>query len=116
MNSESELLAALMALEPIVEEPIEDRIYYNDAGQITECSMRNHATAGKYLVVTQDEYENYFRYTVVNDQLKKIDIQHNYHVKLIKSNTGYAVVKNHAGVLIEPTETYTDIEYYDRIS
>jgi hypothetical protein len=34
-------------------------------------------------------------------------------VKLKKSNQGYAVVKNHAGILVENHEDYTDIEYYD---
>lgn len=115
MNSESEFFAAIQALQVPVEEPAEYRIYYNDTGQITQCSMRNHPADSDYIVVTQEEYENYFRYTVVDKKLKKIVHAHNFHVKLTMSNTGYAVVKNHAGILIEPTETYTDIEYYDRV-
>lgn len=113
MSSESELLAALLALQPIVEEPIEYRVYYNEAGQITQCSMQNHPEGNNYLVVTASEYNNYFRYTVEDGKLKRIDIEHNFHVKLKKSDSGYAVVKHHAGLLIEPAEPYEYVEYYD---
>lgn len=113
MSSESELLSALLALEPITEEPVEYRIYYNESGEITQCSMRDHATEGQYLVVTADEYDNYYHYTVINGKLKKIDRTHNFRVKLTKSRSGYPVAKNHAGVLIEPNDVYQNIEYYD---
>lgn len=113
MNSESEFLAALEQLMSIAEEPIEYRVYYNQDGKITQCSMRNHSTEGNYLIVTADEYENYFRYTVVNCKLKKIDIAYSFHLNLKKGDSQYRVVKNHAGLLLEPDETYTDTEYYD---
>lgn len=113
MNSESELLAALLSLTPVVEETIEYRVYYNDQGQITQCSMRNHPAEGDYLIVQPDEYDNYFRYTVVDGKLKKIDLAHSFHVKLIKTNSGHKVAKNHAGVIIEPEELYDNVEYYD---
>ena len=87
-------------------------MYYNKAGDIVSCSMRNHPESGRYLVVTPMEYENYFRYNVVDGVLKMIDRPHSYSVKLVKSDSGYTVVKNHAGVLLEPSETYNDIEYY----
>lgn len=115
-NSESELLAALLALQPIVEEPAEYRVYYNQAGDITSCSMRDHPSTGDYLVVTPAEYDNYFRYNVVNGVLKLIDRPHSFSVQLKKSNTGYQVVKNHAGLLLEPDETYVDTEYYDTVN
>jgi len=88
MSSESEFLAALLALQPIVEEPIEYRIYYNENGRITQCSLRGHPKDGNYLVVTAEEYNNYFRYTVVEGRLKRIDVEHNFHVKLTKADCG----------------------------
>lgn len=116
MSWESELIAALQSITPVVEEPAEYRIHYDSTGQITQCTMRNHPTDTQYIVVTQEEYENYYKYTVENGMLKKIVHQHNYNVKLTKSNTGYKVVKNHAGILLEPNETYVNIEYYDTIN
>lgn len=91
----------------------EYRLYYNDAGEITHCSMIEHAE-GTYVVVDRPTYDNYFRYRVVNGELKKIESDAQHRVKLHKANTGYAVVAGHAGLILEPGETYTEIEYYDR--
>lgn len=113
MNWESELLAAFALINTVEVEPIEYRIHYDSTGRITQCSMRNHPKDTEYIVVTREEYENYYKYTVENGALKKILHQHNYSVKLNKSNSGYRVVKNHAGILLTPTDEYNDIEYYD---
>ena len=110
---ESEFLSAVQAIAQCTEEPVEYRIYYNTAGEITHCSMRNHPSDGNYIVVNQKEYDEYYKYTVENGMLKEIDHVHNFHVKLIKSTSGYAVVKNHAGLVLEPSDTYKHIEYYD---
>lgn len=116
MSWETEFLTALTSLQATVEEPIEYRIHYNSAGDITLCTMQNHPADTMYIVVSQDEYNNYFHYTVVDSKLKKIDNQTGYSVKLKKSTTGYKVVKDHAGLLLEPGETYAETEYYDQIN
>ena len=115
MFTEEEFLKALSELTPIVAEPIEYRIYYDGQGDITSCSMQNHPACGQYLVVDQIIYENYFKYRVniVRSRLEKIDIIYGISVQLKKSDCGHAVVKNHAGLLLETDEQYTDIEYYD---
>jgi hypothetical protein len=113
MNSLSEFEKALAMLKPIVEEIKEYRLHYNELGIITMCTMQNHPQDTTYIVVSQDEYDNYFRYTIVDGKLKKIDNNPGYRVQLKKSTTGYATVKKHAGLIIEPTDTYQDIEYYD---
>jgi hypothetical protein len=113
MNSLSEFEKALAMLKPIVEEVKEYRLHYNELGIITMCTMINHPTDTQYVVVSRDEYDNYFRYTVADGRLKKIDNNPGYRVQLISSTTGYATVKKHAGLIIEPTDTYQDIEYYD---
>ena len=73
MNSNDEFLLALQSLQPVVEEPIEYRIHYNADGDITMCTVRDHPTDTQYIIVTQHEYDNYFRYTVVDNKLKLID-------------------------------------------
>jgi hypothetical protein len=114
MNSTNEFLKALTMLTPIPELVIEYRIYYNEQGTITMCAMTNHPLDENYIVVTKEEYDNYFRYTVADGKLKKIDTGIRYSVQLNKSNNGYLVVKNHAGLVLEPDETFSETEYYDR--
>jgi hypothetical protein len=113
MNSLSEFEKALAMLEPIVEEVKEYRLHYDELGIITMCTMQNHPADTQYVVVSQDEYDNYFRYTIADGQLKKIDNNPGYRVQLTSSITGYATVKKHAGLILEPTDTYDEIEYYD---
>lgn len=99
-------------IKPIPQIELEYRIYYDEFWNITSCSTHNHSD-GNYLVVTKDEYENYFRYQIVNGKLVKIDNDAKYRVQLTKSTQGFKVVQGHAGLLIED-EDYTDIEYYAR--
>ena len=113
MNSLSEFEKALAMLKPAVEEVKEYRLHYDELGQITMCSMINHPQDTTYIVVSRDEYDNYFRYTIVEGKLKKIDNNPGYRVQLTSSTNGYATVKKHAGLIIESTDTYQDIEYYD---
>jgi hypothetical protein len=113
MNSNDEFLAALAMLEPLPVPIIEYRIYYDELGTITMCAMLNHPLDENYIVVTKEEYDNYFRYTVVDNKLKLIDTNPGYRVQLKKSTAGYPVVKNHSGLIVEAGETYEDTEYYD---
>lgn len=101
-------------IKPIPNQDLEYRIYYNAEGNITSCSMQDHAL-GDYIVVSKDVYDHYFQYQVINGKLKKIDSDAKYRVKLQKSNKGVAVVAGHAGLVIED-EDYKDIEYYARIN
>ena len=113
VNSLDELIKAISVIDQPIVEPLEYRIHYDINGNITMCSMQQHPDSSRYLVVSQHEYENYFRYYVANDRLKKIDIPSGDHVQLVSSTKGYATVKKHAGIIIESTDTYQDIEYYD---
>lgn len=113
MNSADELAKAFAMILPIVEEVKEYRLHYNDLGEITMCSMQNHPQDTTYIVVNEAEYYNYFRYSIKDGKLKKIDNNPGYRVQLVSSTSGYATVKKHAGIIIESTNTYQDIEYYD---
>ena len=113
MNSNDTLAEALAMMQPIIEEIKEYRLHYNEEGAIALCTMSNHPVDTTYIVVSKDEYDNYFRYTIVDGKLKKIDNNPSYRVQLVSSSEGYAVVKKHAGLILEPTDTYQDIEYYD---
>ena len=94
-------------------EVLEYRLHYNELGEITICSMSNHPDSNQYLVVDKTTYDNYFCYKIVKGQVIKINSDAGYRTQLVKSSTGgYTVVKDHAGLLLEPNETYIDIEHY----
>ena len=112
MNSNDEFLKALQALPQPKSLFVEYRIYYDDDGNITSCAMIDHPDDTQYLVVTKKEYSEYYRYKIVNNKLKLIDNDPGYRVQLTSSTQGYCVVKNHAGIILESGEEYTDIEYY----
>ena len=115
MNWDEEFAAAMASFEFNNPETLEYRIHYNNHGDITMCSMQQHPDNTQYLVVDFATYENYFKYrvNVARKRLEKIDTNLGISVQLKKSDHGHAVVKNHAGLLLEDHETYTDIEYYD---
>ena len=115
MSWEEEFNAAMASFPQIVEDTIEYRIHYDDSGKIIMLSHQNHPDHNLYLIVTKDEYSDYQNYSVdiKNKKLKKLDYIQGIRVQLKKSDHGYAVVKHHAGLLIEPGEKYGNVEYYD---
>ena len=52
---------------------IEYRLHYNELGEITCCTMQQHPDSDSYIVVTKEEYDNYFQYRVVNGKLVRIE-------------------------------------------
>lgn len=101
-------------INPVTKLEIEYRFYYNDLGDIVECTQSNHPESEyPFIVVLKEQYDRYFEYRVVNGVLKKIDKDAGYRVQLIRSTRGYPTVANHAGLLIEPGEEYNNIEYYE---
>ena len=108
-----EFLKALELIEVKEPEPLEYRIHYDEDGNIYMCSMQQHPADTKYVVATREEYDHYYQYHVVQGKLKLVDNNTGIRVQLKKSDNGYKVVKNHAGILIEPDEAYADTEYYD---
>lgn len=111
-ESLNNLLLALQQIEVTLDPVPEYRFYYDDTGRIVSCSMLNHPESGQYLIVTKEEYDNYTKYEVKNNKLSLIKKTNKVLSALIKSNSGFKTVKGHAGLLIEDTEVYTDIEYY----
>jgi hypothetical protein len=107
-----EFLKALADITPMVDELIEYRLHYDSSGGIVMCTQQSHPENTQYLVVTADEYHEYFRYYIVDGKLKKIDTNPGYRVQLKSSDQGYCVVRNHAGILLE-NEDYRDVEYYE---
>jgi len=115
MSWEDEVNAILATFPQIVAEPLEYRFHYDEVGNIIMCSMQQHPENTQYLIVDRETYYKYYDYyvNVSKKRIEKIDRNTGISVKLKKSDHGYAVVKNHAGLIIEADEEYLDIEYYD---
>lgn len=62
-------------------EPIEYRLHYDQNGRITMCSMQNHPENTQYLVVSKQEYENYWMYKIDKGQLVVIQNNIGLHMK-----------------------------------
>lgn len=117
MDWNEEFLKALASFDNPIDEPLEYRLHYDDEGNIILCSMQQHPQDTKYLVVDKQTYDNYFRYRYnkTKKQLEKIDIYTHLNVKLKKSSQGHKVVKGHAGIVLEPDESYQKVEYYQDV-
>jgi len=114
MNWQEEFELAMKQFHLPEPESQEFRLHYDEDGRIVMCSMVNHPTSFGYIVVDRTTYDNYFKYrvNVSKKVLEIIDLNIGISVKLKKSNRGYRVIKNHAGLILEAEETYKDVEYY----
>lgn len=118
MFTEEEFLKALSGFDPIIPDPVEYRLHYNDLGDIIMCSYQNHPDNTQYLIVDQETYNDYVKYrvNVAQKKLEKVVFDLGISVKLKRSSRGYTVVRNHAGLILESDEEYKDIEHYEAIN
>jgi hypothetical protein len=113
--AELEFIKAFESIESV--EVIEEyRAYYDENGWVTTFCGSNHPAGDNWISIPKELYitHNHLHLRVVNDKLVK-DIPTNKHFfPLTKSNKGVKIVKNHAGLILEPGEAYVDTEYYDK--
>jgi hypothetical protein len=118
MNTDTDSSEALMqALREMVvtEDPaIEYRLHYDEDGNVIMCSMQSHPESDRYVVVDKKTYDMYFRYRIVDGKPMLIVHDNGVKASLVKSTRGFKVAKNHAALLVEPSETLDRIEYYDK--
>jgi hypothetical protein len=115
LSWEEEFNAVMASFGTIVPDLVEYRLHYDDTGCVTMCSQQNHPDSQQYLVVNREEYENYYQYVVdiEKKKLKKVVVNPGVSVQLKRSTKGYAVIRHHAGLLLEDGELHKDIEYYE---
>jgi len=114
MSTELDFFEEVRRLMVVTPDPvIEYRLHYNEHGDIVMCSMQEHPDSDNYIVTDKETYEMYFRYRVVKGKLELIKHDHGLMTSLVKSTKRFTVVRNHAALLLELTETYNDTEYYD---
>ena len=118
MSLDPELIEELKRLDALMNAPKpvpEYRFYYDETGHITMCAeISPYPEGDKYIVVEEAVYRDYFNYRVVNGKAQRI-IKQEGQIKssLVKSDSGFRVVKGKAGLLLEEHEQYQTVEYYD---
>ncbi len=112
-DSYKNLLLAIEQLTVTPDPVPEYRFYFDNSGRIINCSMLNHQEGDNYVIVTKEQYDNYTKYEIKNKKLVEIQDPNRILASLVKSDTGFRVVKNHAALLLETNETFDLIEYYD---
>jgi hypothetical protein len=113
MSSESELIKALSEMVVTEDPPIEYRLHYNEQGDVYMCSMQQHPDNDKFIVVTREQYDLYFRYRVDHGKLTLIEHDMGIKKPFKLSDRGFKTVKNHPALILLPDETYRETEYYD---
>ena len=113
---EIEFLKAMESFGSIIVKE-EYRVYHDDDGKVL------YVVAHKF----PDDNDNWL--TITREQYQTIECQwlwlekgqlverkptYNHYFSLTTSTKGVKIVKNHAGIVVEPGEEYTDVGYYDK--
>lgn len=109
-----EELNALINRPPLLREY---RLYYDEHGVVTMFAEQDHPSGDNYIVLedpAQFYNANSFLLRVRDGKLIKIDPVIKYKQGLYRSTAGQPVVKGLASIALQPGETYTEIEYYER--
>ena len=93
---------------------LEYRLYYDNKGRPTAMASHDYP-AGDYVVITREQYDNPNYNVRVTNGTIVVDTADHFHVQLKRSDTGVAVVRGHASIVLE-NDHYEEIEYYDRNS
>jgi hypothetical protein len=97
---------------------IEHRLYYNkDDGTITGYHEIDHPEDLDYIVLENPDL--YFKNNtnllrVKEGKLLVLDPKQPSKARLQKSSTGYKTVQGHAALLLEDSDDYKNIQYYDQ--
>ena len=109
-----ELLKAFQELiKPVPDIEVEYRAYHNDKGEIISvCSEpKDNPMTENSIVINAEVYEKSHKFLVIDKEIvAKFSEDLGIRPALIKSKTGFKVVKNNPALLVEKEE---NIEYYE---
>ena len=115
-QQELEFLKGLMSVEPIVVKE-EYRAYYDDADKILYTAANDFpGNEDKWISITKIEYQTLECQWlwIEKGQIVERKPTYNHYFSLTTSTKGVKIVKNHAGIVVEQGEEYTDVGYYDK--
>jgi hypothetical protein len=117
-TSEEEFIKAITSIEPIVVKE-EYRAYYDDVNKILYTAANNFPeNDDKWISITKTEYQTLECQWLWLENGKIVERKpvYNHYFSLTPSTKGVKIVKNHAGIVVEPGEEYPDVGYYDKIN
>lgn len=114
-KAEEEFLKAMREYIPPMVKPDEYRAYYDENGWIIFFAANQFPPEGNWINIDKDLYitHNWTNLKVIDNAIKKVEIDTSFRVQLIKSDHGFRTVQNHAGLILEEDEEYSDVDYYD---
>jgi hypothetical protein len=113
---ELEFLKGLMSVKPIMINE-EYRAYHDDTGKVLYTMANNFPeNDDKWIAITKTEYQTLECQWLwlENGKIVERKPNYNYYFSLRPSTKGVKIVKDHAGIVIEPGEEYPDVAYYDK--
>jgi hypothetical protein len=115
--AELELHKAMMSIPPLIPVVEEFRAYYDTQGRV----YAYHCTEfpkddDNWVHISKEQFKEYHwaNLRIIDGKLVKVDSTFKRHFPLTRSEKGVKVVKYHAGLIIDPAEEYSDVEYYDQ--
>lgn len=114
IHGEEEFLKAFTDI-PQITVVEEYRAYYDHDGWITGFGASGFPDGDNWIHIDRVLYstDNWANLKLVDGKIIKIEPVYTYNFQLTSSTKGVKVVKNHAGIVVEQQEEYTDIEFYD---
>lgn len=115
-SQELEFLKGFMSVETIVIKE-EYRAYYDDADKILYTAANNFPDDNnKWISITKTDYQKLECQWlwIENGKIVERKPNYNYYFSLHPSTKGVKIVKDHAGIVIESGEEYSDVAYYDK--
>ena len=115
-SSEEEFIKAINSFKPVVVKE-EYRAYYDDDNKITYLMANQFPDDNNnWVEISRSQYQTLECQWlwIEKGQIVELKPTYKHHFSLTTSTKGVKIVKNHAGIVVEPAEEYTDVGYYDK--
>ncbi len=113
---EIEFLKAMESFGSIIVKE-EYRVYHDDDGKVLYVVAHKFPDDNNnWIPITKVQYQTLECQWlwIEKGQIVERKPTYKHHFSLTTSTKGVKIVKNHAGIVVEPGEEYTDIGYYDK--
>jgi hypothetical protein len=117
-TTEEEFIKAMESIELVIVKE-EYRAYYDNDNKIMSLMANQFPDDNdNWLTITRSQYQTLECQWLwlEKGQIVERKPTYNHYFSLTASTKGVKIVKNHAGIVIESGEEYTDIGYYDKIN
>jgi hypothetical protein len=117
-TTEEEFIKAMDSIEPVIVKE-EYRAYHDNNNKIMYLMANQFPDDDiNWVPITKTQYQTLECQWLwlEKGQIVERKPTYNHYFSLTPSTKGVKVVKNHAGIVVEPDEEYPDVGYYDKIN